>query len=58
MRQLLINVVVLLMASFATTAGTAPAPTVRMWRLDCGAIQVNDLDAFSDTYSTWDDRSG
>jgi N-acyl homoserine lactone hydrolase len=51
MRQLLINVVVVLfIASYATTAGSAPAPTVRMWRLDCGAIQVNDLDAFSDTY--------
>jgi glyoxylase-like metal-dependent hydrolase (beta-lactamase superfamily II) len=47
MRQLII---VLLVASFATTAGSAPAPTVRLWRFDCGAVQVNDLDAFSDTY--------
>jgi N-acyl homoserine lactone hydrolase len=48
MRQLFI---VLLIACFATTAWTAPAPTVRLWRLDCGAVQVNDLDAFSDTYA-------
>ena len=48
MRQLF---VVLLVAYFATTAWTAPAPTVRLWRLDCGAVQVNDLDAFSDTYA-------
>jgi N-acyl homoserine lactone hydrolase len=49
MRQLVINVV-LFIASFAATAWAAPAPAVRLWRLDCGAIQVNDLDAFSDTY--------
>jgi N-acyl homoserine lactone hydrolase len=29
----------------------APAPSVRMWRLDCGTIQVNDLDLFSDVYA-------
>jgi glyoxylase-like metal-dependent hydrolase (beta-lactamase superfamily II) len=28
----------------------AQAADVRLWRLDCGAIQVNDLDLFSDTF--------
>ena len=29
----------------------AQAMTVRLWRLDCGAVQVNDLNLFSDSYS-------
>jgi N-acyl homoserine lactone hydrolase len=28
----------------------AQAMTVRLWRLDCGAVQVNDLNLFSDSY--------
>ncbi len=35
------------------TMGQAPAPVapaeVELWRLDCGGVQVNDLNAFSDT---------
>lgn len=40
-----------LVALLATTA-QAPAPRnadVEIWRLDCGGVQVNDLNAFSDT---------
>jgi len=29
----------------------AQAMTVRLWRLDCGAVQVNDLNLFSDSYA-------
>lgn len=33
-----------------TTSNTAAAPAdLEMWRLDCGSIQVNDLNQFSDT---------
>ncbi len=34
----------------APPAPPAPAAQVSLWRLDCGEIQVNDLDAFSDTF--------
>ena len=30
-------------------APATPAAPVKLWRLDCGTIQVNDLNAFSDT---------
>jgi len=36
----------------AALAQPAPSPTpaaVKLWRLDCGSVQVNDLNAFSDT---------
>jgi len=43
-------------AALALTMGQAPAPPptptpadVELWRLDCGQVQVNDLNAFSDT---------
>lgn len=43
-------------AALVLTMGHAPAPSpapapadVELWRLDCGAVQVNDLNAFSDT---------
>ena len=32
----------------STSPKVAPAP-VKLWRLDCGTVQVNDLDVFSDT---------
>jgi hypothetical protein len=32
-------------------AMAAPAPHLRLWRLDCGAIQVNDWNKFSDTFA-------
>ncbi|HLJ91171.1 MAG TPA: N-acyl homoserine lactonase family protein [Candidatus Angelobacter sp.] len=35
--------------SLGTTA--APAPSLRLWRLDCGTVQVNNLNVFSDTYA-------
>ena len=28
----------------------AQAPELKLWRLDCGSIQVSDFDVFSDTY--------
>nr|WP_235515094.1 N-acyl homoserine lactonase family protein [Sphingomonas sp. Leaf25] len=39
-------------AALLLTMGQAPAPKaadVELWRLDCGGVQVNDLNAFSDT---------
>lgn len=38
-------------AALALTAMAAPAPDLRLWRLDCGAIQVNDMNEFSDTFA-------
>jgi len=46
-----------LLAGFAAVAvmaqtappGTPAAPPLKLWRLDCGAVVVNDLNAFSDT---------
>ncbi len=32
-------------------ATAAPAPSLRLWRLDCGTVQINDLNLFSDTYA-------
>lgn len=32
-------------------ATAAPAPSLRLWRLDCGTVQVNNLNVFSDTYA-------
>lgn len=41
------------LAALVLTMGQAPAPKpaadVELWRLDCGGVQVNDLNAFSDT---------
>jgi N-acyl homoserine lactone hydrolase len=37
--------------SFAATAAEAETATaVKLWRLDCGTVQVNNLDLFSDTF--------
>lgn len=39
---------------FALTVPQANAgngPVVKLWRLDCGAIQVDDLNDYSDTYA-------
>ena len=36
------------LAAFAASGQTAPAAEVTMWRLDCGTVQVNDLNRFSD----------
>lgn len=38
------------LASVLTVAQAANAAEVKLWRLDCGSIQVKDLNAFSDTY--------
>lgn len=36
--------------ALALAASLADAATVRLWRLDCGTIQADDLDLFSDTF--------
>ena len=48
-RSLLFLASALLLAATATPAA-APAP-VKLWRLDCGLIQEDDLNLFSDTYA-------
>jgi N-acyl homoserine lactone hydrolase len=40
-----------LLLALAMPVTAAPAPSVRLWRLDCGTVQVNDLNVFSDTYA-------
>ena len=34
-----------------STASAAEAADVKLWRLDCGTIKVNNLDLFSDTFA-------
>lgn len=34
-----------------TQAATPPAAPVKLWRLDCGEIQVDDLNEYSDTFA-------
>jgi N-acyl homoserine lactone hydrolase len=36
----------------ASAAQAENATTVKLWRLDCGTVQVNNLDLFSDTYGS------
>lgn len=38
-------------STFTPTAQSAPAAPVKLWRLDCGEIQVKDLNEFSDTFA-------
>ena len=40
-----------LLLALTIPLAAAPAPSVRLWRLDCGTVQVNDLNVFSDTYA-------
>ena len=35
--------------SLSLTGAGAPEPVVKLWRLDCGSLQVADLDEYSDT---------
>ena len=42
---------VCIIATLASPTMAAPAPDLRLWRLDCGAIQVNNLNEFSDTFA-------
>src|SRR5208282_2752009 len=54
MRRLILSVSLLLAFSLVvsgTLVAAAPAPSVRMWRLDCGTIQVKSLNVFSDIYA-------
>jgi len=36
--------------TLAASAADAAENSVKLWRLDCGTVQVNNLDLFSDTY--------
>lgn len=40
-----------LVAALVLAAGTSRGAEVRLWRLDCGTIQVRDLGLFSDTFT-------
>ena len=40
-----------LLLALSMPATAAPAPSLRLWRLDCGTVQINDLNLFSDTYA-------
>jgi N-acyl homoserine lactone hydrolase len=44
-------VTILLAIATAASAQAAPNPEVRLWRLDCGQIKVDDLNDFSDTFA-------
>jgi len=48
MRRIIVSLSLLFAFSIAAAAAT---PSVRMWRLDCGAVQVNNLDVFSDVFA-------
>src|SRR5688500_6416939 len=48
MRKLIAAALALTFA--APAAAQAPAPELKLWRLDCGSIHVSDFDVFSDTY--------
>src|SRR5690349_12822420 len=39
------------LTSFATVAPAAAPTPMQLWRLDCGVIQEDDLNLFSDTYA-------
>jgi hypothetical protein len=38
-------------AALAFPAMAAPAAHLRLWRLDCGTIQISDLNEYSDTFA-------
>src|SRR5579864_6898494 len=40
-----------LLLALSMSATAASAPSLHLWRLDCGAVQVNDLNLFSDTFA-------
>lgn len=40
-----------LFSAFAAVAQTAAPASVKLWRLDCGEIQVDDLNEYSDTFA-------
>jgi N-acyl homoserine lactone hydrolase len=40
-----------LFSTFTPTAQSATAAPVKLWRLDCGEIQVDDLNEYSDTFA-------
>lgn len=47
-----LSAMALMAQSTPPTPAAAPAtPALKLWRLDCGAVQVNTLDAFSDTFA-------
>jgi N-acyl homoserine lactone hydrolase len=48
MLRTILSLSLLLALAMPSQAATS---SVRLWRLDCGAVQVNDLNVFSDTYA-------
>ena len=49
------NAILAALSAVALTAQSAPparaAPDIKLWRLDCGTVVVNTLNAFSDTFA-------
>ena len=40
----------LALSGMQAAPGPAPAPQLQLWRLDCGTVEVSNLDVFSDAY--------
>ena len=45
------QILALCIAALAFPAMAAPAAHLQLWRLDCGTIQVSDLNEYSDTFT-------
>ncbi len=50
MKRIAMGLLVALAESAAPAQSLVAAPTMQLWRLDCGSIHVSDFDVFSDTY--------
>ena len=48
---LLASTAFFLLSTTTTTSAATPPPAIKLWRLDCGLIQEDDLNLFSDTYA-------
>jgi N-acyl homoserine lactone hydrolase len=47
----MLSLIVALPLALTTLAQAATTASIRLWRLDCGMIQENDLNLYSDTYA-------
>ena len=50
MKRIAIGMLLALAAGAAPAQAPSAPAALKMWRLDCGSIQVSDFDVFSDTY--------
>lgn len=53
MRRAARTIATLLTGALACLSASAPAqdaPTIEMWRLDCGTLEISDVESFSDTH--------